>query len=74
MTATTKVFLSAQELADAIGVSVHSLWRLASLDRIRHARFGRRVLFPASLLDDMAAGIDITLGPAKKSKRDPNIF
>ena len=67
MTATTKVFLSAQELADAIGVSVHSIWRLAAHDRIRHAHFGRRVLFPASLLDDMADGIDITLGPTEKS-------
>ena len=64
VTTTIKKFLSAKEVTDAIGVSIHSIWRLAAQDRIRHARFGRRVVFPASLLDDPAAGIDIVSDPA----------
>lgn len=51
--------LSIKELAEELGVSINKVRELLYSDppRVRHVRVGRRVLIPASAVDEFLGGV-----------------
>lgn len=48
-----KYFLSRQEAADALGLSLSSVIRAIDAGEIPHVKIGGRVLIPATFIDDL---------------------
>lgn len=48
-------FLSRQETADALGLSLSTVVRRIADDSLPHVRLGRRILIPAEAVDKLSA-------------------
>lgn len=54
-----RLALSPEQVAQALGISVFTLYKLLHAGRIRHVRVGRRILIPIAALEAFLNGEEV---------------
>ncbi|UZX15689.1 helix-turn-helix domain-containing protein [Thermus sp. PS18] len=54
-----RLALSPEQVAQALGISVFTLYKLLHTGRIRHVRVGRRILIPIAALEAFLNGEEV---------------